>query len=470
MIRSFLRGMRRRNRIQHAILLVLTLLLAVLAMLLPEHQSPLNHHENLASTVQHKPQGLLLSKSRTQKIVILPGPHKTGTTSVQAALFRWMHTTTNDGDFTTKSHNTSLFGDWAYPVPTVKEFESSIQSYSYANNLVGGKGFSPMITRLFANPSKSPEESILSSPLLLLYRQKIQQAWDQGYNLVIASEHLDRLVLMADDDEPVLSSSKNTLRRVSPDQLWERFLHLLPPSARTTENMIIGIQHRTPRMDHLISLWHHLGKQQESLLDYMTKPTKPGLRSAAYSLNSLGLADFFVQRGHVVRILDTGSPSLLLEQRTMMDLPIAVACHVLQISTNISHCIESLGNNNTTTSSSGTSKHLNQRSDPGERKVDTHTLQAINRLLMDYDCQFYHDFFVAPQTRNKKVEWIDGGKVVSATSVFASNNCSSANKRSRNIQRPLLFSETIQAIVDLVCRQTYYPITAKHCRNKQTYK
>jgi hypothetical protein len=449
------------NRIHPVTMLIL---LGVLALLSENKLHPIDPHSNdnnsIASTVQFK--ASKRRRSNNQKIIILPGPHKTGSTSVQAALFQWTEQRMTTTTFNSTNHSSSidLFTDWAYPVPTAQDFES-IQS-SYGTKLVGGKGFSRMVTRLFANPSQTPEEIIQSSSLLRLYRQKIQQAWDEGYNLVIASEHLDRLVV-----ESYAAVKNNHL--VSPDQLWERFSRLLPPSA----NVIIGIQHRTPRIDHLTSLWHHLGKKDESLLDYVTKPTKPGLFSVASSLNSLGLADFFAQRGHVVRILDTGSlPSLLLKTATaaipptVLDLPIAVACHVVQVSTNIRYCIDSLGgphykNNNT--------KYYNQRSDPGVRGIDSRTLQAIDRLLMDYDCQLYHDLLLEAKGRNM-VEWIGGGVVDQGGGdpwLFASKNCpfssKSTNKKlGMKTKRPS-FSDTVRAIVDLVCRK--YP-TAKHCRSR----
>ena len=406
-------------------------------------------HDERVSTVQRKSP---LTR-RNQKLVILPGPHKTGTTTVQAALFQWMQQTTfptNDAKAHSEDrqfrNSSSLFKDWAYPVPTRQDFEAINSSYS---KLVGGKGFSPMVTRLFANPSAtvSAEDVIQSSPLLRLYRQKIQQAWKAGYNVVIASEHLDRLVTPT-------SAAKPSTITISPNQLWERFLRLLP----STDNVIIGIQHRTPRIDHLISLWHHVGKQDESLLDYITKPIKPGLASTAYSLDALGLANFFVQRGYVVRILDTGAPlPSILETRS---LPVAVACHLLQISTDLHTCAEAFDDS----SILGKDKrdaHLNQRSDPGERQVDSHTLQAIDRLLLDHDCQFHYDFVV-----RQKIQW--SGDKTFAPDSFATSfvNCSelpetAGTKRSGfgNTKKP--FSETVRAIVFLVCQK--YP-SAKHCR------
>lgn len=131
--------------------------------------------------------------------------------------------------------------------------------------------------------------------------------------------------------------------------------------------------------------------------------------------------------------------------------------------------------NKTSGSNHNKQYYLNKRSDPGERGIDNHTLQAIDRLLQDHDCQFYDEFIV-----QGKVEWIsvndddrdnddddDKSSFLSLPSAFSHCFNNNNNKRSSsssiiNNTRP--FSETIKAIVDLVCRT--YP-TAKHCRHRR---
>ncbi len=369
---------------QHPSFLLLIILLAVLAFL-PEPQT--SKFQTITIDVEKSNSA---HRSANQTIVILPGPHKTGTTSVQAALYQWLEI----------DHR---FSDWAYPVPTKEEFESIHSTYG---KMVGGKGFSPMITRLFADPTRSAQEVHKRSPLLQLYYRKIQQAWLDGFNIVIASEHLDRLAVEESNDIAL-----------SPHQLWERLVQMLPPYA----NIEIGINHRTPRIEHLLSMWHQLGKRQETLSTFITKPSKPGLQTTMHSLNTFGLAKFFVKQGYRVKLLDTGAAT--------MDLPAAVVCHVLQIPAS---CNTSM------------TERLNDRTDPGERDLDEATLATIDQLLKEYDCQF---------SSLMKVEWIYGKATFDRCTTVPSKNKGTVS-----------FSETLQAIIEVVCRANP---TIKHCHGEE---
>jgi hypothetical protein len=271
----------------------------------------------------------------------------------------------------------------------------------------GGKGFSLMVTRLFANPEWSDQELIRQSRLLQLFQRKIREAWDAGQNIVIASEHLDRLVL-----HPVPDTSKTPRRPTSltPDALWKRFLALLPSSS----NLVVGLTYRTPRIDHLLSVWHHVG--HESLADFITKPRPPSLASTQHSLDSLGLATFFLRQGYTVRILDSGGV-----KDAGMDLPSAVACHVLRIP-------EFCGPAPQFTT------RYNARPEPAARNLDNHTLRAIHNLLIQHDCQY----------QQLQAEWFYGNKT------FAT--CRST-PRARWRKEPRQFSDTIQTIIRMVCRR-----------------
>jgi hypothetical protein len=341
-------------------------------------------------------------KNATQSgptIFILPGPHKTGSTSIQTALYQWLNSNSTHG--------------WAYPVPTAYEFEAVGSSSEFAN----GKGFSPMITRLFVNPEWSGTEVIQKSPLLQLYQRKIKEAWEDGKNIVIASEHLDRLVR-----EPVATTTTTTTssRRISltPEALWNRFLALLPSSS----NVVIGLTYRTPRIDHLLSLWHHVG--HEPLAEFITKPKTPGLVATQHSLNSLGLADFFVRQGYTVRLVEGGG-----RNEDGWDLPTAVVCHVLKSR-------ELCGPRTHAT----LSPRYNVLPEPADRNIDNRTLQDIDNLLIEHDCHYQH----------LKAEWVYGANALA--------RCRSAPTRTtgrtgRRWWRRHSFSETIQTIIHMVCQR-----------------
>ena len=341
-------------------------------------------------------------------IVVLPGPHKTGSTSIQAALYDWFHTVDSN-------HNNSTTGrEWAYPVPSNSELEAI--GFSTISLEGGRKGFAPMVTRLFGNPEWNEEEVIRQSVLLQLYQRTIRKAWEEGKNIVIASEHLDRLVRPAYHVPETTTTGKEGRARkgLTPEALWKRFLALLPSSS----NLVVGLTHRTPRIEHLLSVWHHVG--HESLSEFITKEKPPGLTSTQHSLDSLGLADFFVRQGYTVRILDSGG--LRQEATPVLDLPSAVACHVLKIPEFCSPTIHS-------------TPVYNARPEPAARNVDNQTLQAIETLLLQHDCQYQH----------LEVEW------TCSNQTFA--KCRSIPAIAQRLHGHRPFSETIKAIIDMVCNR-----------------
>jgi hypothetical protein len=289
----------------------------------------------------------------------------------------------------------------------------------------GRKGFAPMVTRLFANPEWNEEEVIRRSALLQLYQRKIRQSWEQGKNVVIASEHLDRLVrpdFHVAESKPTTKEG-HTITSLTPEALWKRFLALLP----STSNLVVGLTHRTPRIEHLLSVWHHVG--HESLSEFITKRKPPGLTFTQHSLDSLGLADFFVRQGYMVRVLDSGA--LRHEATSGADLPSAVACHVLEIPEFCGPTIYS-------------TPVYNARREPAARNVNNQTLDAIEALLLQHDCQYQH----------LKVEWTNSNQT------FATCRTIPTNAKRRQHHRP--FSETIKAIIDMVCE--YHPTS--HCESK----
>jgi len=469
------------------------------------------HDDQHMSTMTKKANSIDL-----RKIVILPGPHKTGSTSIQAALHHWFHNDNNNTSTILLSPGTRR---WAYPVPTPEELvDIGISSHEAWED--GRKGFSPMVTRLFVNPEKNIEEVIEQSPLLQLYKRKIQEAWEKGYNIVIASEHLDRLARSTILREDV--STKRTswwdhekaspVRRgpspgrpiLTSEDFWERFLSLLPTTTTTTKSsrttmmttnddyhLIIGVTYRTPRIEHLLSLWHHVGQDEESLGEFITKRKPPGLTFTQHSLDVLGLAHFFVKyhdKDHdhdgggrytsTVRILDSGH----LEE----DLPIAVACHIMDIpefclpfsssSTMRSSLLltprynvrstttttERLPSNSTTTSITAAAHHHHQQ-DTKKKTLDNQTLQDIDTLLFQHDCQY----------QTIQVQWVnhdhDGRPKIfdhcpprlrSSSSWWGGRDEKKDHHHHSPKTKIKAFSETIEAIINTICRT--YP-TTKHC-------
>ncbi len=88
--------------------------------------------------------------------------------------------------------------------------------------------------------------------------------------------------------------------------------------------VLVVVHHREPRVEHLLSLWHQLGKSK-TLSEYILDE-HGGLSKSAFKLNSMGLADVFVQEGLPVHIVDTAGA-----KRMQVDLSTGVVCHALQL-------------------------------------------------------------------------------------------------------------------------------------------
>jgi hypothetical protein len=352
------------------------------------------------------------TRRRVQKVAILPGPHKTGTTSVQDSFRKWIRWTKQEEEMP------SPLNDWAWPVPTPLELRSI-----HAGKVPGGnKGFALLGTRLFGSlrfGGQATTEDVLS-----LYRKKFQDAWKEGKHIVLAAEFLD---VMASE-----TATLQTLNATSGIELLHRLLDLLPSHPMVIREVLVVVHHREPRVEHLLSLWHQLGKSK-TLSEYILDE-RGGLSKSAFKLNSMGLADVFVQEGLPVHIMDTAGA-----KRTQVDLPTGVVCHALEVSS----CRHYPDGRVTLEGVSGnaTSEFLNKKPDGAERDLKEEILNRIDQLMNDYDCQFQY-FQDHPTV-----------KLHFAEHMF--RTCSPTNHTNSDQER-YPFSHTIQEIIDLVvCEQAH---------------
>lgn len=360
-------------------------------------------------------------ESTGQKIVLLPGPHKTGTSSVQVALKGWIG----------KRPAGTEFYKWAYPVLTAEEWQSVETD---ERMFVDAKGFHPFFHSLLSNSCSDATSSSNSTSLVRQYSKKLQQKWDAGFSLLLASESLDLLV----NEQAAMQNGDYA------NQYWERALGCLPkiPLDVPRPPIVVGIQHRTPRVDHLISLWHQIGGNR-TLLDFATDLNTVEPHSSV--LNSLGLAAFFAQRGYPVVILDTGGMAASEEK---VKLPIAAACYFLQMPCHRNKRGE-LGITRTEQSDSSKStfvratQNKNEREDKAERGITEQTLTTINNLLLDFDCQY------------KSLVHLKNVNLLYGNSTFS--RC----QHELTGAKPEPIYKTIRAIAEFLCKE--YP-TSKNCQ------
>eukprot|EP00934_Nitzschia_sp_Nitz4_P007455 Nitzschia sp. Nitz4//scaffold217_size45653//27048//28870//NITZ4_007226-RA/size45653-snap-gene-0.83-mRNA-1//-1//CDS//3329542243//7445//frame0 len=369
-------------------------------------------------------------QNQQQRIVILPGPHKTGSTTVQGSLFDFLA-------IYPRQEGAHPFEKWAYQFPRLRSIrqagvnETTLRMYSLP------KTFATLAFHIRATPETT---NISESPLYQLFCQEFQHAWEHGYNLVVAAEALD--YFSRQQETGVLIDRDAITPVVHPNVSWERLLSCLPPHP---DKITVGIMHRTPRVSQLVSVWHQRGGRRESLLQFATKPSGVGLRSIGYFLNSMGLADFFIQRGIPVVLVDTGG----MEARNA-DLFATTACHFLHVPCRTIH--------DNRTSSTGEILEIiraegnetmkatrkNVRKDKSDRGLDQETLDGIETLLKEYDCQFEHFARIAP----------DKIQLVYAENTFS--GCPPSDGTSPKTS----FTETIEAIIHFICN--HHP-DSEHC-------
>jgi hypothetical protein len=360
-------------------------------------------------------------RRHVQKVVILPGPHKTGTTTVQYNLYSWILKQKFPG-----------FDEWAWPVPSEDELKTL--KLTLAPVPRNHKFFALLSTRLvglkrWGNP-EVPHSAVID-----LYRNAMQRAWDQGKSLLIASEFF--YIFSLDEPERLRQLNNAT----SGADLLQAFLDILPlPNATVEREIVTAVHHRTPRVDHLVSLWHQTsvygaqtltkGKtdflKASSLSDFITNPY--GLQESMSWLNSLGLVHVFAKQNIPVILMDTAGA-----QNKSIDLSTAVACYALGIPCR-KHATGQLKFLNTA-KRRRKSQMLNRRNDTGDRDLDEATLEGIDRLLIEYDCQF-QDYM----QKQKHIQLL-----------YADNLFRDCPKESPSLRRRS-FAETIQSIVDLVCQ------------------
>lgn len=384
----------------------------------------------------------ILPDPRTQRIVILPGPHKTGTTSVQSSLMQWI-----------EGHRRgSQFHKWAYPIITEEDAELVETKERMFFN---AKGFTPFFYALVYSSCRdsalgADDKSSSNNSLVKMFSKRMQEDWDDGYNLLVASETLDLIL-----DEELASNYTNFT-----DEYWNRVLECLPQNEESDDSadtspppIVIGIQHRTPRIEQLISLWHQIGKDQ-TLLEFATD--RKVLASEGRVMNSLGLADFFARQGYSVVVIDTGG--MAAQEGEKVQLPIAAACYFLQMpcQTNqdgelgITVTKKNQANNVTRKEAAYIHSSItkNQREDSVERGIPSHILKKVNELFMEFDCQY--QYLVNMDT----VTLLYGNNTFDRCLRHPPNNYIN--------NRPLQpMSKTFEAIYNLLCAE--YP-ESKNCR------
>jgi hypothetical protein len=142
-----------------------------------------------------------------QRVVILAGPHKTASSSIQLNLYHWLNVNSTQEDIT------GLSKSWAWLSPSKKFIEHGCKM----NDQLASKIFYPFIETILGmnKNGRCINLHYISTELIKLYHNKIYMKWNQGYNLVIASEAID---FIASDNRRF--DGPEILNRLVDELLW----------------------------------------------------------------------------------------------------------------------------------------------------------------------------------------------------------------------------------------------------------
>lgn len=195
-----------------------------------------------------------------------------------------------------------------------------------------------------------------------LYARKISDEWKSGHNVVFGAEAIDYVV----------SSNVNA------NKILKGILGLMPWNDNNigvlgdkNAELHFVVTHRSPRADHLVSLWHQLGEEGQSLSDFILND----IRHHIFKIDSLALANRFARHGLKTFIINTDGLAV-----RNVDLSSAVACDILMVP-----CL-----NGSIAGAHGPPKRINVKSGKGEMNLDEAQLKKVDEILHHHDCSFQH--------------------------------------------------------------------------------
>lgn len=221
-----------------------------------------------------------------QRLVLFAGPHKSASSAVESFFHRY-------------AKKEPLLDNWLWPVN-------------------GSKG----LAGLTVDPSNGK---------IRKFERTISQAWSTGQNIVIGAEGLDWFL-------PPLQSKKiprNGRKAVDLLLNWT-----------TKEHAVLVVNYRSPRFEHLESLWHQrrqylrpvIGQKDKAEFEHLkgrsftewfcdqNEITSTTWEDIAVQSNPLGLVDSLLKKNLSVAVVDMSGVT-----RDGLDTPHVIACEVLGV-------------------------------------------------------------------------------------------------------------------------------------------
>jgi hypothetical protein len=244
-----------------------------------------------------------LAPKRKQRIVIIGGPHKTGSTSMHENLVHWIHT-----------HD--AFSNWKWPVPKDHPNDNLAWGFGHLAWTFVPKKCETQTNHVSIFPG---DWNALSCEMIQeIYQEEIDTQWRAGYDLVIGTEEFDfisqnRATLMIDVDQVI-----NTIIP------WKHDPHAMEGEVYWV------VKYRSPRASHLLSGWHQCCADSMTFLEFLNK--YPKLTFAAYFVDSLFYVERLLQNKdiHVV-LMGVSDLRVPDTEHNRVDASAIVACNVLEV-------------------------------------------------------------------------------------------------------------------------------------------
>jgi hypothetical protein len=367
------------------------------------------------------------------KVVILPGPHKTGSTSLQTCLvdwtWNWLSRSIREGSDRPVSPPLAL-PKWAWAVPDETVLRKMKLMHVYPTkafaSLMGVADLDP--TMGLSPQGRTQIGGVITEEdvkkVIELYRSSMEQEWRENYKIIYGSEEMDRLV------NPSHSNSSD---------LMDAILNILPwnvsGTSRTLEedDVEVVLVHRTPRVKHLISVWHQMRMRNETFRNYLLKRVLPHARF----VDGLGVAQQFLGRNIRTTILDMNGMQETYGNRT--NICHIVACDILQTEecTEDTHRLKFLVSNPSLDKSDVPQNII---ADEGAMDLTAKEVDAINSIMIEYDCGY----------RDSLVGFHEGGMLRYMYSDDVFYNCPHLGNDPKLPQRSLRWLvDQIQGVVGL---------------------
>ena len=359
------------------------------------------------------------------RIVVLAGPHKTASTTLQNFFEKL-----TGASISVKDNDKIPIADypnaeWVWPVGIKKEIDGEFRTlkspnkfYASLTSFLSGR----RAKRYFPKWKGKTEEELKESRMRIAdyFRSLFGRPWKDGMKIVIGAESFDSLVLSLGENYTA-ASYRGEETHISPNSgdMIDALLDLLPfdenlnisdvnGRIRTPplqlEDIEIHINYRTPRIDHVVSVWHQLGRGvslKKFVLQMGAKRKERKDQRSFYQLNSLALALQFVSKGIKTTIVDMkGVFEMDFKSSTQSDiennatgtvisgLQGVIACDILRMGSD--------GDDPGIFCDDQSKLHLsnyevpvenkNKKKDKNQRRLTDKQMEDINRVFEEYDC------------------------------------------------------------------------------------